>query len=75
MKQYSMTTIEREYSSLHGLPYYDLCDQIVQARPANMVRADGARVKRAMQMYNVNTPQAGAIIGAMESTGFTLIQG
>ncbi|KAK7208424.1 SEN1 N terminal-domain-containing protein [Myxozyma melibiosi] len=71
----SMTTIEREYSSLQGLPYYDLCDQILQARPANMVRAEGAKIKRAQQIYKVNAPQAGAIIGAMEATGFTLIQG
>ncbi|KAK9245935.1 SEN1 N terminal-domain-containing protein [Lipomyces tetrasporus] len=71
----SMTTIEREYSSLQGLPYYDLCDQILHAKPATAIRADAARIRKTQSTYNVNAPQAGAIMAAMESTGFTLIQG
>ncbi|KAK9239547.1 SEN1 N terminal-domain-containing protein [Lipomyces kononenkoae] len=71
----SMTTIEREYSSLQGLPYYDLCDQILHAKPASSIRADAAKIRKTQSTYNVNAPQAGAIIAAMESTGFTLIQG
>ncbi|KAK9461751.1 SEN1 N terminal-domain-containing protein [Lipomyces oligophaga] len=71
----SMTTIEREFSSLHGLPYYDLLDPILQAKPASLIRADVAKIRRAQSIYNVNAPQAGAIIAAMESRGFTLIQG
>ncbi|KAK9359441.1 SEN1 N terminal-domain-containing protein [Lipomyces starkeyi] len=70
-----VTTIEREYSSLQGLPYYDLCDQILHARPASSIRADAAKIRKTQSTYNVNAPQAGAIIAAMESTGFTLIQG
>ncbi|KAK9366904.1 SEN1 N terminal-domain-containing protein [Lipomyces kononenkoae] len=71
----SVTTIEREYSSLQGLPYYDLCDQILHAKPASSIRADAAKIRKTQSTYNVNAPQAGAIIAAMESTGFTLIQG
>ncbi|KAK9495534.1 SEN1 N terminal-domain-containing protein [Lipomyces doorenjongii] len=70
-----MTTIEREYSSLQGLPYYDLCDQILHAKPASSIRADATKIRKTQSTYNVNAPQAGAIIAAMESTGFTLIQG
>ncbi|KAK9449021.1 SEN1 N terminal-domain-containing protein [Limtongia smithiae] len=71
----STTTIEREYSSLQGLPYYDLSDQILQARPAHAIRADAVKVRKTQAAYNVNAPQAGAIIAAIESPGFTLIQG
>ncbi|KAK9478537.1 SEN1 N terminal-domain-containing protein, partial [Lipomyces japonicus] len=71
----SMTTIEREYSSLQGLPYYDLCDSILEAKPAKNIRSETSKVRKAQATYKVNAPQAGAIIAAMESQGFTLIQG
>ncbi|KAK9466782.1 SEN1 N terminal-domain-containing protein [Lipomyces arxii] len=71
----SMTTIEREYSSLMGLPYYDLLDSILKAKPAQAIRPDANSIRRTQRLYDVNAPQAGAILATMESTGFTLIQG
>ncbi|KAK9455857.1 SEN1 N terminal-domain-containing protein [Dipodascopsis uninucleata] len=75
LKVISVPTIEREYSSLQALPYYDLMDQILQAKPANLIRSDQAKIRKFQSVYNVNAPQAGAIIAAIEGSGFTLIQG
>ncbi|KAK9470014.1 SEN1 N terminal-domain-containing protein [Dipodascopsis tothii] len=71
----NMTTIEREFSSLHGLAYYDMADAITAAKPTPPPRSDVGKIKRTQSIYNVNAPQAAAIVAATENAGFTLIQG
>lgn len=57
-----------------ALPYYDLADVIFNPK---LVKAaiDRREVQASMEKYGVNEPQAGAIVGAMKTEGFSLIQG
>lgn len=57
------------------LQYYDLRDEILEAKSRDLVEADPAEVKRMRDIYTVNDPQAKAIISATNGLGFTLIQG
>lgn len=75
MKVMQMTTVEREYSSLKGLQYYDLCDKIVKAEPAVPLEISDARAKELCKTFNVNISQAKAIVGSHLNEGFSLIQG
>ena len=71
----SLTTLHREYAALMGLPYYDLCETILKARLAKPAWVDNADIKRTMTSYSLNEPQAKAILSALETEGFSLIQG
>lgn len=75
MRVMQMVTIEREYSSLRGLPYYDLCDSIIQAKPNKPIDISDADADRMLKLYEVNRSQAKAIMGSYNSEGFSLIQG
>lgn len=75
MRVMQMTTVEREYSSLKGLQYYDLCDSIVKAEPAVPVEISDERASEICKSFNVNISQAKAILGSHMSEGFSLIQG
>ena len=57
-----------------ALPYYDLADDIFNPK---LVKAaiDKREVRASMEKYGVNEPQAGAIVAAMNTEGFSLIQG
>ena len=70
----SLSTLHREYAALVALPYYDLADVILNPK---LVKAaiDKREVRTSMEKYGVNEPQAGAIVGAMNTEGFSLIQG
>lgn len=70
-----LSTAHREYSGLMSLPYYDLMEDILipQHRPKPLL--EDVLLERAMKAYRVNKPQAGAILSALTSTGFSLIQG
>ena len=70
----SLSTLHREYAALVALPYYDLADVILNPK---LVRAaiDKREVQASMEKYGVNEPQAGAIVGAINTEGFSLIQG
>ena len=72
---FSLTPILREYGALKGLPYYDLVEEILAARPSMPVRPSKHDLKFTMDAYAVNEPQAAAIVGACQSEGFSLIQG
>ena len=72
---YSLTTLYREYAALMSLPYYDLCDTILRARLNKPTVPDSREVQRAMATYNVNEPQARAILYSLTADGFALIQG
>ncbi|KAK6459252.1 DEAD-box type RNA helicase [Scheffersomyces xylosifermentans] len=75
MRVIQMVTIEREYSSLKGLQYYDLCDSILNARPNEPMDISDEDASKMTQIYNVNKSQAKAIMGSYNSEGFSLIQG
>lgn len=70
----SLSTLHREYSALVALPYYDLADVILNPKLVK-VAIDKREVRASMEKYGVNEPQAGAIVGAMNTEGFSLIQG
>lgn len=71
----SLTTLYREYAALMSLPYYDLCDTILRARLNRPTVPDSKEVQRTMATYNVNEPQARAILYSLTADGFALIQG
>ncbi|RGP62673.1 hypothetical protein FLONG3_10166 [Fusarium longipes] len=71
----NMTTIEREYAALESLQYYDLMDEILNAKPSPILRYDETKVSNCMQNYSLNHGQAMAVLGAHDNDGFTLIQG
>lgn len=75
LKATSMTTIEREYCSLKGLPYYDLQSDVLNALPSSGEKPSSARIEKTVNNYNVNVSQAKAIISSLSSPGFSLIQG
>lgn len=74
-KVMQMTTIEREYSSLHGLKYYNLSPEILQATPDSVPELSTSLVAEVKQNYKVNDSQAKAIAASVKSSGFFLIQG
>ncbi|KAF9964194.1 DEAD-box type RNA helicase, partial [Mortierella alpina] len=76
LKMINLTTTHREYAALIAMQYYELCSDILD--PPNMPppKISLANVQKVMDVYKVNTPQAQAIVGAIERPkGFTLIQG
>lgn len=58
-----------------SLPYYELSDEILVPPHREKPDLPDELLKRAMKAYKVNEPQAGAIINALSSKGFSLIQG
>lgn len=75
MRVMQMTTVEREYSSLKGLPYYNLADSIVKAIPSPPEKLEPSKVLAIKKAYSVNDSQAVAIAGTVHKDGFALIQG
>ena len=71
--QHSLTTIHREYAALMALPYIDLSNAILKARATRSPSPDPTEVRRTMQTYNVNEPQATAILKSLYGDGFALI--
>jgi senataxin len=71
----SITPLEREYAALHGLQYYDLCDEIIHAKPSPLLTYKDTQVEPLMQNYNLNKAQAKAVKSAFDNDAFTLIQG
>lgn len=75
LKVDTMTTLEREFSSLKGLQYYDLCPEIVKAVPAPIEVPREDKIQKIKNVYDVNDSQARAISGTVQGEGFSLIQG
>ncbi|KAI5952748.1 SEN1 [Candida jiufengensis] len=75
MKVMQMITVEREFSSLKGLEYYDLADSIIKAEPNKPVEMRDEEVDHMYKVYDVNKSQAKAIMGTYRTNGFSLIQG
>tara|TARA_R110002003_G_scaffold9_3_gene362 strand:+ start:3990 stop:7988 length:3999 start_codon:yes stop_codon:yes gene_type:complete len=74
-KLQSITPLEREYGALKGLQYYDLCDEIIRAKPSPLLTYSDKQTESLIQNYNVNKAQAKAIKSAIDNDAFTLIQG
>ena len=75
LKVNTMTTLEREFSSLEGLKYYDLSTEIIKAVPAEIEEPDSNKIRKIKNVYDVNDSQARAISGTVQGSGFSLIQG
>ncbi|KAJ4408860.1 DEAD-box type RNA helicase [Gnomoniopsis sp. IMI 355080] len=71
----NMTTIEREYAALESLQYYDLLDEILEAKPSPLLEYGADATNQVMKNYFLNPGQAKAIMNAKDNDGFTLIQG
>ncbi|KAF1993343.1 tRNA-splicing endonuclease-like protein [Amniculicola lignicola CBS 123094] len=71
----SITPLEREYGALRGLMYYDLCDEIIRAKPSPILNYSDSQLDPLISTYNVNKAQAKAVKSAIDNDAFTLIQG
>ena len=75
IKILSITPLEREYGALLGLQYYDLCEEIVKAKPSPLLKYSDKQVEPVMGNYKLNKAQAKAVKSALDNDAFTLIQG
>ncbi len=75
VKILSLTTLEREYGALLGLRYFDLCDEIIRAKPSPLLKYSENQLAPLVVNYSINNAQAKAVRSAMDNDAFTLIQG
>jgi len=71
----SMTPLEREYGALLGLKYFDLCDEVIRARPSPLLVYSEKQLGPLGANYGINSAQAKAVRSAIDNDAFTLIQG
>jgi senataxin len=71
----SITPLEREFGALLGLHYYDLCDEIIRAKPSPILDYKDSQLQPLIKNYSVNKAQAKAVKSAIDNDAFTLIQG
>lgn len=70
-----MTTTQREYAALSSLEYYDLCNEVMEAKPSPLQTYSTNKTNDMASIYALNQGQAKAILSAVDNDGFTLIQG
>ncbi|KAK6461483.1 DEAD-box type RNA helicase [Scheffersomyces coipomensis] len=75
MKVMQMITVEREFTSLKGLEYYDLYEDILKAETSVALNISDTDASKILDTYDLNLSQAKAILGSYNSKGFSLIQG
>ena len=75
VKILSLTPLEREYGALLGLKYFDLCDEIIKAKPSPILEYSGNQLDSLVSKYKINPAQAKAVRSAIDNDAFTLIQG
>ncbi|KAF7952535.1 uncharacterized protein EAE97_002032 [Botrytis byssoidea] len=75
LKITDMTTTLREFAALSSLEYYDLCTEILEAKPSPLQNYSDEKVASMSTRYKLNNGQAKAILSANDNDGFTLIQG
>jgi senataxin len=75
VKVNSITPLEREYGALLGLQYYDLCDEIIKAKPSPLMKYSDQQLQPISRNYNLNIAQSKAVRSAFDNDAFTLIQG
>ena len=71
----SITPLEREYGALVGLKYFDLCDEIIRAKPSPLLEYSDKQLAPLVENYKINLAQAKAVKSAVDNDAFTLIQG
>jgi senataxin len=71
----SLTPLEREYGALMALQYYDLCEEVIKAKPSPILDYTEQNLKPIISNYNINPAQAKAVRSAIDNDAFTLIQG
>lgn len=71
----SITPLEREFGALQGLKYFDLCNEVIEAKPSPLLQYSSQQLSPLKANYGVNNAQAKAIKSAMDNDAFTLIQG
>ena len=72
---FSLSTLHREYAALMAMPHYDCASFILKPYLPKPKSVDKKEVQLTMAKYSVNEPQARAIISALRTDGFSLIQG
>ncbi len=75
VKVASITPLEREYGALMGLKYFDLCDEVIRAKPSPLLDYSDKELAPLITNYNINRAQAKAVKSAVDNDAFTLIQG
>lgn len=75
VKVTSLVPVEREYGALMALQFYDLCEEIVLAKPSPLLTYGDSTLQPIMNNYSINRAQAKAIKSALDNDAFTLIQG
>lgn len=75
VKVSSITPLEREYGALMGLKYFDLCDEVIRARPSPLLDYPERQLGPLVANYSINIAQAKAVKSAVDNDAFTLIQG
>ncbi|KAF2149475.1 hypothetical protein K461DRAFT_315487 [Myriangium duriaei CBS 260.36] len=75
VKIQSIVPLEREFGVLIGLEFYDLCDQVIKAKPSPLLNYGDRQLDPLIKTYSVNKAQAKAIKSAVDNDAFTLIQG
>ena len=75
VKIFSLTPLEREYGALLGLKYFDLCDEIIRAKPSPILQYSEKQLDNLGAKYKINPAQAKAVRSAIDNDAFTLIQG
>jgi hypothetical protein len=72
---FSLSTLHREYAALMAMPHYDCADLILKPHLLKPPFVDQRELQQTMTKYSVNEPQARAVISALRTDGFSLIQG
>lgn len=75
VKVSSIIPLEREYGALLGLKYFDLCDEVIRARPSPLLEYSEKYLGPLVANYSINIAQAKAVKSAVDNDAFTLIQG
>ncbi|KAF8859379.1 hypothetical protein BDZ45DRAFT_621135 [Acephala macrosclerotiorum] len=75
LKICDMTTTQREFAALSSLEYYDLCPEVLEAKPSPLLKYPEEKITNMSARYSLNRGQAKAILSANDNDGFTLIQG
>lgn len=75
VKIQSLTPLEREYGALVGLKYFDLCDEVIKAKPSPLLNYSEKQLEPLAANYRINCAQAKAVRSAIDNDAFTLIQG
>ncbi|KAK4636073.1 Helicase SEN1 [Fulvia fulva] len=75
LKVTTIVPLERQYGALKALQYYDLCNQIVRAKPSSRYEFSEKQITSMQGVYGLNRAQSEAVNAALDNEGFSLIQG